>query len=438
MSITLSSSGPLIASRLHRFSAACALVAFLFFVADFIGVVFMGGINVKLGPTSFRSTTLEFPVIGLLVTFLIWLLVSGRTKESLLFICSLIFALGVAEIGLRILDHPLSRPLVNFNRWYEPSELYGHQLVKSFEGLGPLQVPVKINSLGFRDVEHSINKDAGTIRILGLGDSFTFGWGVSVNKTYLKQLEQDLRQATNRVAESINTGVPGWGLNQYYICLREFGLKFVPDIVIVGYYVDDLNGPPADKLGSVSNSRWEDEGQVKLRGGPFQNVRLFNLFTYIADAIKYRNRSRRIPYLNDLQARRAKLTDNADYLVADAGREPTAQRSKLLKEHLSRINTLVNGNGASLIVVFIPDYSQLFHPELQHIKRIIGSISRDLGVSFLDMTTIYEATEASSPNYFWPLDGHTNDAGHRAIAAALAPIVCDHLRRRDIPCRRLE
>ena len=99
---------------LRRFYRACAFVAVMFFVADFIGVVFLGGINLPLGPTSFRSTTLEFPTIGLLVSVLIWLLVSGRTKEDLLSVCSLIFALGVMELGLRIIDHPLSRILLPF------------------------------------------------------------------------------------------------------------------------------------------------------------------------------------------------------------------------------------------------------------------------------------------------------------------------------------
>jgi hypothetical protein len=423
------------ASNFRKLSMGCALAVLAFFIVDFIGVVFFGGINVKLGPAHFRSTTLEFPIIGLLVSFLIYLLISGGTKECLLFACSLVFALGLAEIGVRFLDHPLSRPVVNFNHWYEPSELYGHQLVKSFEGLGPLQVPVQINFDGFRDGEHPLIKDDGAIRILGLGDSFTFGWGVPEEKTYLNRLEQDLRQVTGRKAETIKTGVPGWGLNQYYLCLKEFGLKFVPDIVVVGYYIDDLTGPPADKLESVPTSTWENTGHVKMRGGLFQHVRLFNLFTHIADNIKYRNRSKRIPYLNDLQARRVKLTENVNYLIADPGQETTAHLSNLLKEHLVRINSLVTKIGAALIIVVIPDYAQLFHPELQHINRLMSTISRDLNISFLDMTPTYEATEASSPNYFWPLDAHTSEVGHHAIATALLPIICDHLKQRRIPCR---
>lgn len=292
MSITSNSSGPLIAPGLRRFSTACALVAVMFFIADFIGVVFLGGINLTLGPASIRSTTLEFPTIGLLVSVLIWLLVSGRTKESLLSICSLILALGVIELGLRIVDHPLSRPLINFNRWYEPSELYGHQLVKSFEGLGPLQVPVKINSQGFRDAEHPPNKGNGTIRILGLGDSFTFGWGVHVDQTYLKQLEQGLHHALNHSVETINTGVPGWGLNQYYLYLKEAGLKLAPDVVLLGYFIDDLTGPPVDKLEASQNSQWQggggspDERRTLSAYSPVQSLYLLRRYHQIPKSIQ--------------------------------------------------------------------------------------------------------------------------------------------------------
>ena len=165
-------------SIVFRSIAICTISALLFFAVDFVGVAFLGGFNIQFGDFIFRSMTIEFPLIGLLISFFLLLFIFGPIKESLLLCCSLILALGMIEIGLRIVDHPLSRPLINFNRWYEPSELYGHQLVKNFEGLGPLQVPVRINSFGFRDIEHSKHKDDQTVRILGLGDSFTFPPGV--------------------------------------------------------------------------------------------------------------------------------------------------------------------------------------------------------------------------------------------------------------------
>lgn len=248
-------------------------------------------------------------------------------------------------------------------------------------------------------------------------------------------LEATLPQITGHPVETINTGVPGWGLNQYYICLKEFGLQFSPDIVVVGYFLDDLNGPPTDKPESAVNFQWETDGQVQMRGGLLRHSRLFNFFTSIADHIKYKNRSKRIAHLHDIQARQVEWTKHPHSLIADPGKEATAEHSQFLKDHLLRINTLVNAHGASLIILFIPDYAQLFHQDFQHINRIVHGIANDLGISFLDMTPIYEATEQFHPNYFWPLDGHTNEVGHQAITDALLPVICENLNKRHIPCR---
>ncbi len=228
--------------------------------------------------------------------------------------------------------------------------------------------------------------------------------------------------------------MPGWGLNQYYICLKEFGLQYSPDIVVIGYFLDDLNGPPTDKPESAVNFQWEADGQIQMRGGSLRHSRLFNFFTSIADQIKYKNRSKRIAHLHDVKARQAELTKYPHFLVADPGTEATAEHSKHLKDHLLRINTLVTTHGASLIILFIPDYAQLFHPEFQHINRILHAMSSELGITFLDMTPIYEATEQFRPNYYWPLDGHTNEDGHRAITDALLPAICENLNKRHIPC----
>jgi lysophospholipase L1-like esterase len=418
----------------RRVLAIGAVAAMTWFLINLVWVIFFGGIHLKIGETYVRSTKIEFPVFGLLASLFIWLLARGKAKESVLVGLSLIVSLGFGEVALRIIDHPLSRPVIDFNRWYEPSELYGHQLVKNFEGPGPLHVPVKINSVGFRDAEHARTKDVGTIRILGLGDSFTFGWGVALEQTFLKQLEVRLQHVTDRPVEVFNIAVPGWGLNQYYIALREFGVAYQPDLVIVGYWTDDLNGPPVDKLGAVPNSTWEGERQAPLRGGTLHHLRIFNFFYHLADDIKYRNRSKRIPHLHDVQARRAEWTTRPNYLISDPGPEATEKYGKQLRDHLSRIDQLVAENGAALVVVLIPDYSQLFHPEFQHINRVMKTTTDALGIPLIDMTPLYEATEETQPNYLWPLDGHTNQVGHKAIADVLLPAVCSLLKNRNVPC----
>ncbi len=421
-------------SLLPRVVQYAAVGALVYFTVNVLWVAFFGGIHVRIGETYLRATKIEFPMIGLLASILVWLLASGKVKESVLVGGSLIFSLGVGELGLRIVDHPWSKPLIDFNRWYEPSERYGHQLVKGFEGPGPLHVPVTINSLGFRDSEHVKTKEPGVVRVLGLGDSFTFGWGVPLEQTFLKQLEQMLAHRTGRAVEIFNTGVPGWGLNQYYICLKDFGLEYAPDIVVVGYWPDDLTGPPVGRMSLTPDAHWEGETGVQLRGGILHHSRMFNFLHHLADQIKYRNRSTRIPYLHDVDARRAEWTTRPQFLISDPGPEDTARYGLFLRDHLLRLKRLVTNHGASLVVVFIPDYSQLFHPEFQHINRVMKGTAEQLGIDFVDMTPIYEATEAVQPNYFWPLDGHTNETGHQAIAEALTPMMCRILMERQMPC----
>ncbi len=62
------------------------------------------------------------------------------------------------------------------------------------------------NSVGWRDREHDLEKPNGTVRILGLGDSYLWGQGVHLEDTLLARLEDrlDLEMVDVRV-EAINT-----------------------------------------------------------------------------------------------------------------------------------------------------------------------------------------------------------------------------------------
>ncbi len=93
------------------------------------------------------------------------------------------------------------------------------------------------NSRGIRgNMEYSYNKLPGQNRILILGDSFTFGDQVSDNETYPYYLQQMLPNT-----EVINFGIHGYGHDQMLLYLKEEGIKYSPDVVILGFVGDDMN-----------------------------------------------------------------------------------------------------------------------------------------------------------------------------------------------------
>lgn len=111
---------------------------------------------------------------------------------------------------------------------------------------------IKINSYGFRDYEYSFNKSSNTFRIIGLGDSHTFGWGVELDETYLKLLEKKLNENSKIKYEVLNLGVVGFNTRQEVELFKTKGLELNPDLIIIGFVVDDVTEsipPPfTDKL----------------------------------------------------------------------------------------------------------------------------------------------------------------------------------------------
>jgi hypothetical protein len=93
------------------------------------------------------------------------------------------------------------------------------------------------NSRGLRGTsEFPYERTPGKQRILIFGDSFTYGDDVSDHETYSYYLQQLLPNA-----EIINMGVHGYGHDQMLVLLQEEGIKYKPDIVILGFVTADMN-----------------------------------------------------------------------------------------------------------------------------------------------------------------------------------------------------
>ncbi|MFC1853417.1 SGNH/GDSL hydrolase family protein [candidate division CSSED10-310 bacterium] len=104
------------------------------------------------------------------------------------------------------------------------------------------QVKFKItsNSQGFRTKEFSKRKGDHVLRAVALGDSSTFGWGVSSTQTFSHILEEKLNGALpDWDCEVLNLGLPGYtsvhGINLYDTLVASLA----PDILIISFGAND-------------------------------------------------------------------------------------------------------------------------------------------------------------------------------------------------------
>lgn len=95
-----------------------------------------------------------------------------------------------------------------------------------------------INSSGMRGADLSDKSDA--YRIIALGNSCTFGWGVTFEDTWVHRLQKLLNeQIPGRPVEVINVGVPGYTSLQGKRYLADDLIALQPDMVLVMFGHND-------------------------------------------------------------------------------------------------------------------------------------------------------------------------------------------------------
>ena len=93
------------------------------------------------------------------------------------------------------------------------------------------------NRQGLRETaEVPLERPASELRILFLGDSCTFGWGLREQESLVAQVEAALRaRLPDRPIQCINAGVPAYTAFQGWRYLVTEGLAFAPELVVVTF-----------------------------------------------------------------------------------------------------------------------------------------------------------------------------------------------------------
>lgn len=106
-------------------------------------------------------------------------------------------------------------------------------------------VPCKTNEVGFRDAPLPAGaRSSAELRIVALGDSVLFGWGVEEPQGFVRRLEAALRERLpGRHVCTVNTGVPGYNTSMEVAAFEHKALHLRPDVVLLDWVGNDADLP---------------------------------------------------------------------------------------------------------------------------------------------------------------------------------------------------
>lgn len=383
---------------------------------------------------------------------------SRRRLASIgLLVASTAVCIALAEAAIRVIrpgvvDTPARFRIVDpVLGWrLRPSSSYEKRVDKG-------SVSVTINSSGWRDVERSVIRKPGVLRIVVLGDSFVEANSVNLDDSFPRLIE-DLVSEREGAAEVLNFGVGGFGtLQEFLVYTREVS-GYRPDIVLLGFCVgNDLRNNSRELESLLAGSGVEQLRRPFLPSGlaarwqdgdiDYSSIESETAGRAAAILRKAFGRSAILSALRRLWIRvRVGLSgapSDANFELAVHGvnyceTPPEYERAwETTAMILRRLRDEVRQQGAELVVFTEPTLREVDLESRERIrresdepdalcldespgtKRLVETL-RDLQVPLVDLLSVFRGVERPAL-LFRRSDQHWNEAGHRLVADELVP-----------------
>ncbi len=394
------------------------------------------------------------------------------TKRELVLAAAVFLTLPLlGEVALRVSKSHFEPQL------YAPNRDRGWTLRPGVSGIVSTETPqfVRINSQGFRDREHSIEKPANTIRIAVLGNSWTEALQVPLEKTFPAALETALSHKdcfNGKQIEVLNFGVAGYSTAQQLLTLQQTVWKYTPDVVLLAFYpARDI----ANNIREFNNAANPDQspyfvyrdGELKLddafRSSPAlqtsqirqQNLRfVVNQHSQLLQAVNALQTSlkMRIALLSAKEKAEKTGVENLEYAIYSPPSTPAMQEAWRVTEGLfEKLNEESKAHGADFRIVVLATRPEVIPNEQDRL-----ALEAKLGVS--DFSYADQRLQNIAADHRIPIillgpplaqyavshhvylngfnvrnqgTGHWNETGHALAAQVIASELCKD--NRDLP-----
>jgi lysophospholipase L1-like esterase len=332
-----------------------------------------------------------------------------------LFAAALLVALGIVEGLLRVLP-PRAGELRGL---HEPRPdkpwLYGARPNAQARLAGALDVRYAINADGFRGPRVARPKPPGTFRIVVLGDSVAFGYGVAEPDAFPRVLERALAPRATRPIEVANLSVSGYNPYTEAALFADVGASYEPDLVLVQFCVNDLADPTLHfdastllGVGAIPDAAFPDP--PARRAPPHAPSRL---------ALACR-RLRTCALLADALAAAMERRPGSGELAAALRSSDPASPTQLAWLRARYAEILAAAWPVPLVVAAFPYATELAPGAPARLQAQLVALGDDAGWTTVDLLPAFRrAAEAGGAPLFLDV-WHPSRAGHRVAGEALA------------------
>lgn len=366
-----------------------------------------------------------------------------------------IAGLSAGEIGLRLFR---PQPLESAYMW--PDRTLRH--VPGLDHVYSRQEfsnRVVYNSDGLRGREIPASRRPGGIRVLFIGDSFVEGKQVGEEEVLTAAFER-LAGAAGIPVEVINAGVGGTGTAEELILWERFGRTLKPDVVVLGFYANDVRNNVDHGLYGLRDGR-----AIPLKDPPLPNARWIydarkflasrsHLYMLVKESIEAAQARRRTGRRQDPSPPDGVVATRATappapgrkaaslFAAADDPLESEEVFARVPLESVERgwnltlallddLKRSVEAVGARFAIVVLPTRFQVDDArweahaaaigvdpaafDLRKPQSMLGEWSRRTSTPLIDLLDDFRSRNTSN-TFFFSIDAHFNAAGHRLAA----------------------
>ena len=335
-------------------------------------------------------------------------------------ITTFVFLFFILEVVLRVIkiqsdNFIMQDPVLG---WTHIPNKEGYSVGKGFS------VKVRLNKDGFIGRDYGYAKPDNTIRVLVVGDSLTEAFQVEENDSYSRLLENNLKSSFNDTNfEVLNMGIAGYGTEREYYVFRDKGLKFNPDVVLLGFFSgNDFSDNMRENINpeaSFSKSR-EIKNKIKLF---FRNH--FTAWRFI---LRQKSRNSILAYFKNINKK--ELSQGLGQRDDQTEIEIQTNRSASLIKNFQK---LADEKGVDLIVAILPPSGQVFGKDesSDELHRRLISFLKKERINHVDLLPYFKewaTLDSSRPPYLIP-DGHPSKYGHRIMADGISGYLINFLKK---------